>query len=125
MASQWISSHILVRMEWSIVLRLLGVSSVSLKYFPTKYYNLAIESEKVQGWSCGLKKAQTSCVSGIPDGVQFHEGEIIADAITCFCAEELCNVEHFCDDCTVGSGTDRLVGGFLTGLVLLFVIRIC
>ena len=54
------------------MLRLLGVSSVSLKYFPTNDYNLAIESEKVQGWSCGLKKAQTSCVSGIPDGVQFQ-----------------------------------------------------
>ena len=57
----------------------------------------------MQGWSCGLKTAQTSCVSGIPDGVQFHEGETIADAITCFCARELCNTEDFCDDCTVGS----------------------
>ena len=90
------------------MLRLLGVSSVSLKYISTNDYNLAIESEKVQGWSCGLKTAQTSCVSGIPDGVQFHEGETIADALTCFCAEELCNVEHFCDDCTVGSGTVSL-----------------
>ena len=106
------------------MLRLLGVSSVSLKYFPTYDYNLAIDAEKVQGWSCGLKTAQTSCVSGIPDGVQFHEGEPIADALTCFCAEELCNVEHFCDDCTVGSGKEGLVSGLFIGSILMFIVSI-
>ena len=68
------------------------------------------------------KKAQTSCVSGIPDGIQFHEGETIADAITCFCAEELCNTKDFCNDCTVGSGKDGLVSGLLIGLILMFIV---
>ena len=25
------------------------------------------------------------------------------DAITCFCSGDLCNDQHFCDDCAVGS----------------------
>ena len=63
------------------------------------------------GWSCGLKTAQTSCVSGIPDGVQFHVGESVDGALTCFCAEELCNEElcneeHFCDGCVAGTTTE-------------------
>ena len=78
----------------------------------------------MQGWSCGLKTAQTSCVSGIPEGVQFHEGETIADAITCFCADELCNTKDFCNDCTVGSGKDGLVSGLLISLFIIFLVSI-
>ena len=45
----------------------------------------------------------TSCVDGIPDGINVAIGELVSDAFTCFCSEELCNVEHFCDDCVVES----------------------
>ena len=44
-------------------------------------------------------------MSGIPDGVNFHVGESVDGALTCFCAEELCNEEHFCDGCVAGATT--------------------
>jgi len=77
----------------------------------------------VKGWSCGLKTAQTTCVSGIPDGVKFHVGEDIDGPVTCFCAEELCNVENFCDGCVAGSGKEGLVGTIFIGLVMLITLR--
>ena len=82
----------------------------------------AIDAKKVQGWSCGLKIAQSSCVNGIPEGVEFNEGETIKDPLTCFCSGELCNEEHFCDSCTVGtSGAGRVISLVIStvfGLVL-------
>ena len=45
-------------------------------------------------------------MSGIPDGVNFHVGESVDGALTCFCAEELCNEEHFCDGCVAGTTTE-------------------
>ena len=77
----------------------------------------------MQGWSCGLKTAQTSCVSGIPDGIEFSIGETVMDAVTCFCSGDLCNDQHFCDDCAVGSSGGKAVNMVLStviGLVLVF-----
>merc|ERR1719153_1487863 len=64
-----------------------------------------IEVESVQVWSCGLKTDQSSCISGVPDGVQLDVGETVDGAITCFCTGDLCNGEHFCDTCVVTNST--------------------
>merc|ERR1712098_296773 len=77
-----------------------------------------VDTESVQAWSCGLKTAQSGCVAGIPDGVQLNVGETIDNAVTCFCSDELCNGEHFCDGCTAGSGVDRIAATVLTILIV-------
>ena len=56
----------------------------------------------------------TSCVDGIPDGINVAIGEPVSDAFTCFCSEELCNVEHFCDDCVVESTFTVTAGKWTT-----------
>jgi hypothetical protein len=67
------------------------------------YYS-AIDGEEVKVWSCGLKRdLWIPCGNGIPDGIDIAIGAPVSDAVTCFCSEELCNDEHFCDDCGVES----------------------
>ena len=56
----------------------------------------------------------TSCVNGIPDGINVAIGEPVSDAFTCFCSEELSNVEHFCDDCVVESTSTVTTGKWTT-----------
>ena len=57
---------------------------------------------------------------GVPSGVTFDVGDVhYTGALTCFCAGDLCNSEHWCDTCQT-SGVERsgFPGLTIVGLVL-------
>jgi hypothetical protein len=56
----------------------------------------------------------TSCVNEIPDGINIAIGEPVADGLTCFCSVDLCNDEHFCNDCVVDSTSTDTTGKWTT-----------